>query len=150
MIVTENTFGDILSDEASARHRRARARGVGQPRRRRPGIFEPVHGSAPDIAGHGIANPAAMLRSAALMLEHGLGRPDEAAPARRRPSTTRSSAPTPDLGGTATTAEVVAAVLEELAVDGPAVALPLMLDAARPRTSVILLLANLGARVFTR
>ena len=78
VIVTENTFGDILSGRRRGRHRRARARRLGQPRRRRPGIFEPVHGSAPDIAGRGIANPAAMLRSTALMLEHGFGRPEPA------------------------------------------------------------------------
>jgi 3-isopropylmalate dehydrogenase len=44
-----------------------------------PGLFEPVHGSAPDIAGQGIANPLATFLSAAMMLRHGLGRPDDAA-----------------------------------------------------------------------
>ena len=78
VIVTENMFGDILSDEASAVTGGlglAASASLGDDG---PGIFEPVHGSAPDIAGQGIANPAAMLLSAALMLEHGLGRADEA------------------------------------------------------------------------
>jgi 3-isopropylmalate dehydrogenase len=79
-----------------------------------PGIFEPVHGSAPDIAGRGIANPAAMLRSAALMLEHGLDRPDEGRRLEAAVDRALERAPTPDLGGTATTADAVAAVLDEL------------------------------------
>jgi 3-isopropylmalate dehydrogenase len=114
VIVTENTFGDILSDEAAAV-----AGGLGLAASASlgdggPGIFEPVHGSAPDIAGRGTANPVAMLRSAALMLEHGLGRPE---PARRLDAAVDDALArvlTPDLGGTATTAEVTAAVLEAL------------------------------------
>ncbi len=79
VIVTENMFGDILSDLAAAV-----TGGLGMAPSASladggPGIFEPVHGSAPDIAGRGIANPTAMLRSTALLLEHGLGRPAEAA-----------------------------------------------------------------------
>ena len=82
------------------RHRRPRPRRLGEPRRRRAGIFEPVHGSAPDIAGTGAANPAAMLRSLALLLEHALGRARSRCGAsmtrgRRARSTTT---PTPDLG----------------------------------------------------
>ena len=73
-----------------------------------------MHGSAPDIAGRGIANPAAMLRSAALMLEHGLDRPDEAHRLEAAVDRALERAPTPDLGGTATTADAVAAVLDEL------------------------------------
>ena len=78
VIVTENMFGDILSDVAAAMTGGlglAPSASLGDAG---PGIFEPVHGSAPDIAGRGIANPAAMLRSTALLLEHALGRPDEA------------------------------------------------------------------------
>ena len=74
MIVTENLFGDILSDEAAMLTgslgmlpERVARRATG------PGLFEPVHGSAPDIAGQGIANPLAMFLSAAMMLRHGLG-----------------------------------------------------------------------------
>ena len=83
VILTENMFGDILSDEAAMHHRLARAccpsASLGDGRR--PGLFEPVHGSAPDIAGQGIANPLAMFLSAAMMLRHGLG----CAMPRRRP-----------------------------------------------------------------
>lgn len=78
VIVTENMFGDILSDLAASL-----TGGIGLAPSASlsdtgPGLFEPVHGSAPDIAGRGIANPVGMLLSAALMLEHGLGRTDEA------------------------------------------------------------------------
>ena len=78
VIVTENMFGDILSDLAASL-----TGGIGLAPSASlsdtgPGLFEPVHGSAPDIAGRGIANPVGMLLSAALMLEHGLGRADEA------------------------------------------------------------------------
>jgi 3-isopropylmalate dehydrogenase len=80
-----------------------------------PGIFEPVHGSAPDIAGRGVANPTAMLRSVALLLEHGLGRPEAAAQLTRAIEVALVSTPTQDLGGTATTAEFGAAVVDALA-----------------------------------
>jgi len=78
VIVTENMFGDILSDEAamitgSIGMLPSASLGDG-----RPGLFEPVHGSAPDIAGQGIANPLAMNLSIALMLRHGLGLEAEA------------------------------------------------------------------------
>jgi len=78
VVVTENMFGDILSDLAASL-----TGGIGLAPSASlsdsgPGLFEPVHGSAPDIAGTGIANPMAMMLSTALMLEHGLGRPDEA------------------------------------------------------------------------
>jgi isocitrate/isopropylmalate dehydrogenase len=80
----------------------------------RPGIFEPVHGSAPDIAGKGIANPAAMLRSAALMLAHGLDQSEEAERLEAAVDAALESTPPPDLGGGATTSEVVEAVLGAL------------------------------------
>src|SRR6476661_4876692 len=78
VIVTENMFGDILSDEAamltgSIGLLPSASLGAGGP-----GVFEPVHGSAPDIAGTGAANPIAMFLSAALMLRHGLGLEREA------------------------------------------------------------------------
>jgi len=79
-----------------------------------PGIFEPVHGSAPDIAGRGIANPAAMLRSVALMLDHGLDRPDEARALEDAVEAALRDSPTPDLGGDATTAEFGDAVIAAL------------------------------------
>jgi len=117
VLVTENMFGDILSDLAAAV-----TGGLGMAPSASladggPGIFEPVHGSAPDIAGRGIANPTAMLRSTALLLEHGLGRPDEAAALARAVDAALVERPTPDLGGSATTAELGAAVRAQLEVD---------------------------------
>jgi 3-isopropylmalate dehydrogenase len=114
VLVTENTFGDILSDEAAAVTGGLGLAASASLGDAGPGIFEPVHGSAPDIAGRGVANPAAMLRSVALMLEHGLGRPE---PARRLDTAVDEAitrTPTPDLGGTATTAEMTAAIVRAL------------------------------------
>jgi 3-isopropylmalate dehydrogenase len=115
VIVTENMFGDILSDEASmltgslGMLPSASLGGVG------PGLFEPVHGTAPDIAGQGIANPLGMILSAALMLRHGLGREAEAAAVESAVDRALAGGTRPrDLGGNATTAETTAAVLEEL------------------------------------
>ena len=80
-----------------------------------PGVFEPVHGSAPDIAGEGIANPLAMILSAAMMLRHGLAREDAAAAVESAVDRAlEGGLRTTDLGGTATTAEATEAVLEEL------------------------------------
>ena len=104
IVVTENTFGDILSDVAAAVTGGlglAASASIGDGG---PGIFEPVHGSAPAIAGQGIANPAAMLRSVALLLRHGLDRADDAVALERAIDEALVVAPTPDLGGTATTA----------------------------------------------
>ena len=115
VILTENMFGDILSDEAAMLTGSigllpsASLGGDG------PGVFEPVHGSAPDIAGQGAANPLAMFLSAAMMLRHGLSREDDAA--RIESAVDRAleaGLRTGDLGGKATTAEATRAVLEEL------------------------------------
>jgi 3-isopropylmalate dehydrogenase len=79
VIVTENLFGDILSDESAmltGSLGMLPSASLGEAGA--PGLFEPVHGSAPDIAGQGIANPLATLLSAAMMLRHGLDRPDDA------------------------------------------------------------------------
>jgi len=118
VLVTENTFGDILSDLAAAVTGGLGLAPSASLSDDGPGIFEPVHGSAPDIAARGVANPTAMLRSTALLLEHGLGRADEAASLRRAIEHALATAPTPDLGGTATTGELGAAVRAQLAVDG--------------------------------
>jgi len=115
VIVTENLFGDILSDLAAAMTGGlglAPSASLGDAG---PGIFEPVHGSAPDIAGRGIANPAAMLRSTALLLEHGLGRPEDAGALEDAVEIALREAPTPDLGGDGTTAAFEASVLAALA-----------------------------------
>jgi len=114
VLVTENMFGDILSDLAAAVTGGLGLAPSASLSDDGPGIFEPVHGSAPDIAGFGIANPAAMLRSTALMLEHGLGRLDEARALAAGVEVALAEAPTPDLGGTATTAEFGDAVLRAL------------------------------------
>ena len=114
VLVTENMFGDILSDLAAAVTGGLGLAPSASLADDGPGIFEPVHGSAPDIAGLGIANPAAMLRSTALMLDHGLRRPDEARRLEAAVDAALVSSPTPDLGGTATTGEFGDAVLREL------------------------------------
>jgi 3-isopropylmalate dehydrogenase len=78
VIVTENTFGDILSDVAAAVAGGLQVAASACIGDRRPGLFEPVHGTAPDIAGSGRANPAAMLLSVALMLRYGFDREAQA------------------------------------------------------------------------
>jgi 3-isopropylmalate dehydrogenase len=118
VILTENMFGDILSDEAamltgSIGLLPSASLGAGGP-----GVFEPVHGSAPDIAGSGRANPLAMFLSAALMLRQGLGMQDEAAALESAVDRALDAGlRTPDLGGTATTAEATRAVLSQLQGD---------------------------------
>ena len=80
-----------------------------------PGLFEPVHGSAPDIAGRGIANPLAMFLSAALMLRHGLGLTAEAAAVESAvEGALAAGLRTRDLGGDAGTAEATQSVLDRL------------------------------------
>jgi 3-isopropylmalate dehydrogenase len=110
VLLTENTFGDILSDVAAVATGGVGLAPSASLAENGPGIFEPIHGSAPDIAGKGIANPAAMLRSAAMMLSYGLGRPDEALLLDDAVDVALRSTPTVDLGGTATTEEFGTAV----------------------------------------
>jgi tartrate dehydrogenase/decarboxylase/D-malate dehydrogenase len=116
VIVGSNLFGDILSDLGGAI---AGSLGIAasaniDPERRFPSMFEPVHGSAPDIAGLGIANPIAAVWSAAMMLDH-LGLNDEAARVMRAIEWTTESGPrTPDLGGVATTKAVGDAIVDVL------------------------------------
>jgi 3-isopropylmalate dehydrogenase len=114
VIVTDNMFGDILSDLAAAMTGGLGLAPSASLADSGPGLFEPVHGSAPDIAGRGIANPAAMFRSMALLLEHAAGRPDEAAALETAVDAALLTAPTPDLGGSATTEELTGAVLGAL------------------------------------
>src|SRR3954465_8129934 len=116
VILTENMFGDILSDEAAmltgsiGMLPSASLGAEGDP-----GLFEPVHGSAPDIAGRGIANPLATILSSALLLRHGLGLSAEAdAVESAVDRALESGLRTPDLGGDATTDEATRAVLEQL------------------------------------
>jgi 3-isopropylmalate dehydrogenase len=118
VIVTENMFGDILSDEAamltgSLGMLPSASLGTQDPPS--PGVFEPVHGSAPDIAGTGRANPLAMFLSAALMLRHGFGLEAEAAAVESAvDGALADGLRTPDLGGNAGTAEATRAVLQHL------------------------------------
>jgi tartrate dehydrogenase/decarboxylase/D-malate dehydrogenase len=116
VIVASNLFGDIVSDlgPATAGTIGIAASGNINPERTAPSIFEPVHGSAPDIAGKNIANPIAAIWSGALMLEH-LGLPQAAADIVRAIETVIVEGPhTPDMKGRASTAEVGAAVAEAL------------------------------------
>ncbi len=115
VILTENLFGDILSDEAAmitgsiGMLPSASLSGDG------PGMFEPVHGSAPDIAGTGKANPMAMFLSTAMMLRHGLDREDDAARVESAiDAVLDSGLRTADLGGDADTASVTRAVIAAL------------------------------------
>jgi 3-isopropylmalate dehydrogenase len=115
VILTENMFGDILSDEAAMLTGSIGLLPSASLGADGPGVFEPVHGSAPDITGQGIANPLAMILSAAMLLRHGLAREDEAA--RIESAVDRAleaGLRTSDLGGTATTTEATRAVLKEL------------------------------------
>ncbi|MDP1848954.1 MAG: 3-isopropylmalate dehydrogenase [Solirubrobacteraceae bacterium] len=120
VIVTENLFGDILSDEAamltgSIGMLPSASLGEGRAGSGSPGLFEPVHGSAPDIAGTGVANPLAMFLSVALMLRNGLGWESEAAAVESAVDRALDAGlRTRDLGGAATTAEATRAVLDEL------------------------------------
>jgi 3-isopropylmalate dehydrogenase len=118
VILTENMFGDILSDEAAmltGSLGMLPSASLGNPSPPTPGLFEPVHGSAPDIAGTGKANPLAMILSAALMLRHGFSREEAAASLESAvDKALERGLRTADLGGNATTAEATEAVLKEL------------------------------------
>lgn len=114
-ILTENMFGDILSDEAAMITGSIGMLPSASLGAQGPGLFEPVHGSAPDIAGQGIANPLAMFLSAALMLRHGLGLESEAAAVESAVELALADGlRTPDLGGDASTSEAISAVLVHL------------------------------------
>lgn len=116
VVVASNLFGDLLTDLGGII-----GGGLGlapstntNPERRFPSMFEPVHGSAPDIAGQGIANPIAAILSAAMLLDH-LQQPSAAARIRRAVERTLAEGhQTPDLGGKLTTRQMGAAVAERL------------------------------------
>src|SRR5690242_7451680 len=118
VVVGSNLFCDILSDISAII---IGSMGLASsanldPSRRFPSMFEPVHGSAPDIAGKGIVNPLATILSAAMMLEH-LEMPEAASEVERAVAAVlaESTVRTPDLGGNSTTEEVTNAVLEQMA-----------------------------------
>jgi len=129
VILTENLFGDILSDEAAMLTGSlgmlpsasiglgGGCEGGGRPPSTPsgPGLFEPVHGSAPDIAGTGMANPLAMFGSVALMLRHGLGMESAATGVESAiDRALEDGLRTADLGGEATTEDATRAVLANL------------------------------------
>lgn len=116
VIVASNLFGDILSDLGPAL---AGSLGIApsanlNPEKEFPSMFEPVHGSAPDIAGQGIANPIGQIWSAAMMLDH-LGHGEAAAAVELAfRKTIAGGTITPDLGGTATTEDVGRSVAQQV------------------------------------
>ncbi|MFI6744250.1 tartrate dehydrogenase [Nonomuraea sp. NPDC050451] len=117
VIVASNLFGDILSDLAAAV-----AGSIGlapaanlDPTRAHPSMFEPVHGSAPDIAGRGIANPVGAIRTAAMMLDHlGHSEASDNIMAALESVFSGTSVRTPDLGGTARTEDLTRAIIEAI------------------------------------
>ncbi|MEI6663561.1 MAG: 3-isopropylmalate dehydrogenase [Actinomycetes bacterium] len=115
VILTENLFGDILSDEAAMITGSIGLLPSASLGLDGPGVFEPVHGSAPDIAGTGKANPYATLLSVAMMLRHGLEMPDHAIAVESAvDSAIADGVRTADLGGAATTDDATQAVLQRL------------------------------------
>ena len=117
VVVASNLFGDILSDLGPAC---TGTIGIApsanlSPEREFPSLFEPVHGSAPDISGQGIANPVGQIWTASMMLEH-LGYPKAAAAVMQAIETVLAEGPrTPDMGGSANTADVgkaIASIIE--------------------------------------
>jgi 3-isopropylmalate dehydrogenase len=115
VLLTENMFGDILSDEAAmltGSIGMLPSASLGDREPRAPGLYEPVHGSAPDIAGEGIANPMAMFLSAALMLRNSLDMDEQALEVESAVERALDDGVrTPDLGGAASTADATRAVL---------------------------------------
>jgi 3-isopropylmalate dehydrogenase len=120
VIVTENLFGDILSDEAAAIAGSlgllpSASLGTRETANGRFGLYEPVHGSAPQIAGQGVANPLATVASAAMLLRWSLGETDAADAIEAAVDAAIERGPrTPDLGGTAGTDEVTSFLLERI------------------------------------
>jgi 3-isopropylmalate dehydrogenase len=116
VVVTENMFGDILTDEASVLAGSMGMLPSASVGEKGPGLYEPIHGSAPDIAGKGIANPVGTILSAAMMLRHSLGLAAEAALVEDAVDRTiTEGARTRDLGGTLSTTQMADEILRRLA-----------------------------------
>jgi 3-isopropylmalate dehydrogenase len=117
VILTDNLFGDILSDEASMlTGSLGMLPSAALGHEGAPGLYEPIHGSAPDIAGRGVANPCASILSLAMALRHSLGRPDLATRVEQAvEAALEAGARTRDIGGTHTTSQLTDAILEKLA-----------------------------------
>ncbi len=115
VIVTENLFGDILTDEASVLAGSMGLLPSASLGKDGPGLYEPIHGSAPDLAGSGRANPFATLLSAAMMLQHSLGLISEAASVHNAVHECLDTGQcTADIGGNLSTREATDAVLSQL------------------------------------
>jgi 3-isopropylmalate dehydrogenase len=113
VLLTENMFGDILSDEASVLAGSIGLLGSASLGKGKPGLFEPIHGSAPDIAGTGKANPIGTIMSVAMLLRHGLGLVAEADVVESAVAEVLASGVrTPDLGGADTCVQVTNAIVQ--------------------------------------
>lgn len=115
VVVTENMFGDILTDEASVLAGSMGMLPSASIGAKGPGLYEPIHGSAPDIAGKGIANPVGTILSAAMLLRHSLDLPKEAAEIEKAvEDTITAGARTADLGGKLGTRAMADEILKRL------------------------------------
>ena len=115
VVVTENMFGDILTDEASVLAGSMGMLPSASIGEKGPGLYEPIHGSAPDIAGRGIANPVGTVLSAAMMLRHSLGLAAEASLLEDAVDRTiTDGCRTRDLGGTLSTTQMADEILRRL------------------------------------
>ena len=115
VIVTENLFGDILSDESSVLSGTLGVMPSASHSENGPSLYEPIHGSAPDIAGLGIANPISMILSVAMMLRDSFGRYEDADRIEEAVEATLAAGIlTRDIGGEASTKEMTEAIIERL------------------------------------
>jgi 3-isopropylmalate dehydrogenase len=115
VIVTENMFGDILTDEASVLAGSMGMLPSASLGASGPGLYEPIHGSAPDIAGKGIANPVGTILSSAMLLRHSLKLETEAAAIEKAvDEVITAGARTADLGGTLTTRQMADEIIKKL------------------------------------
>jgi 3-isopropylmalate dehydrogenase len=115
VVVTENMFGDILTDEASVLAGSMGMLPSASLSEAGVGLYEPIHGSAPDIAGRGIANPVGTILSAALMLRYSLKLEEEAVAIERAvEEAIAGGARTADLGGTLTTREMTDVIIKRI------------------------------------
>ncbi len=115
VVVTENMFGDILTDEASVLAGSMGMLPSASLGEAGPGLFEPIHGSAPDIAGQGIANPVGMILSSAMLLRHSLGLESEAASIEKAvDQSITEGARTVDVGGKLNTRQMADEIIARL------------------------------------
>ena len=115
VLVTENLFGDILSDEASVLPGTLGVMPSASHSANGPSLYEPIHGSAPDIAGQGIANPVSMILSVSMMLRESFGQEEGAARIEQAVDAAfKEGVLTADLGGRASTQEMTQAIIKNL------------------------------------